>query len=80
MAITESISVTKKQAYKRPYKTRQQRRQADRLKADDSADSKYLIKVAAAIGLLLLLAIGFAIKGMADRENATATFPTGEGQ
>lgn len=80
MAITETISVTKKQAYKRPYKTRQQRRKADSMKSDESADSKYLMKVAVVIGFLLLLAIGFAIKGLAERESATAPFPTAAGQ
>lgn len=76
MEISKTISVAKNQAYERPYKTRQQRRLAERRKADDSNDNAFLIKVAVVIGFILLVAVGFAMKGMADHQNASAPFPT----
>ena len=80
MTITETISVSRKQAYQRPYKTRDQRRKAARNKIDDSADHKFLVKVVVGVALLLLLAVGFVVKGLADRESATASSPTTGGQ
>ena len=75
MADTRTISVSKKTAYQRPYTSRRERRAANRRKTDEGTDVKFLMKVAAGIGLLLLIAVGFAIKGMAERDSATATFP-----
>ena len=80
MAITESIPVNRTRAYQRPYKTRQQRRTAARNKVDDNSDHKFLVKVLVGAAIVVLLATGFAVKGMADRESATAKFPTTEGQ
>ncbi len=76
MAITESFPVTKSKAYQRPYKSRQERRKAARNQVDDSSDHKFLLRVAVGLGLLVLLVIGFAVKGLADRDNATAAYPS----
>ncbi|MBJ6107584.1 hypothetical protein JAO73_01065 [Hymenobacter sp. BT523] len=72
MSYTTQASAAKKSAYQRPYKTRSQRRMADRRKHDETADFKFLVRVAVGIGLLLLLAVGFAIKGMADSSDVAA--------
>ena len=57
-----------KPVYKRPNKSRSERRERDRRKHDDASDYKFLWRVGGSIGLLLLLALGFAIKGAADGE------------
>ncbi|UOQ98039.1 hypothetical protein MUN81_00770 [Hymenobacter sp. 5317J-9] len=75
MSYTTQAPAAKKTAYQRPYKTRSQRRLADRRKHDESADFKFLIKVAVGVGFLLLLAVGFAIKGMADSSDASPAVP-----
>jgi hypothetical protein len=62
--------VPTKSAYKRPYKTRRERRETDRNKHADSHDHKFLKRVGVGVALLLLLAVAFAIKGLVDRENA----------
>lgn len=54
----------KKAAYKRPYKTRNQRRDFDRRKQDEANDYKFLVRVASAIGVLLVVALGIALKGI----------------
>ena len=60
---------TEKGAYKRPYKSRSQRRETDRRKHDETTDSRFLIRIAVAVGLLVALALGFAAKGLMDRES-----------
>ena len=65
-----TLPVTQKTAYQRPYPTRSQRRAADRSKTDEANDSKFLIKVVAGIALLVLIAVGFAIIGLAERSSA----------
>lgn len=62
-----------KPAYKRPYKSRSERRERDRRKHDEARDYKFLWRVAGGIGLLLLLALGFAIKGTTDGEISPAS-------
>ena len=57
-----------KPVYKRPYKSRSERRERDRRKHDEASDYKFLWRMAGGIGLLLLLALGFAIKGATDGE------------
>lgn len=69
MSNTVTVSAAKKPAYKRPYKSRSQRRESDRRKYDESKDQKFLWRVAAGIGLLLLIALGFALKGAVDQGN-----------
>lgn len=66
MEISRTISVAKNQAYQRPYKSRQERRLAERRKADDSTDNAFLIKVAVLIGFLILVVVGFVVKGMSN--------------
>ena len=72
MATTTHAPTAQKGAYQRPYKTRRQRREVARRKHDENSDHKFLIRAAVVGGLLLLLAIGFALKGMADRQPADA--------
>ena len=60
------MQTTKKAAYKRPYKSRQQRREADRRKFDGSNDSRFLMRVAVGVGLLLALVLAFMLKGVKD--------------
>ncbi|WP_197076742.1 hypothetical protein [Hymenobacter terrenus] len=57
---------TPKSVYQRPYKSRNQRREADRRKYDEANDQKFLWRVAGTIGLLLMVAVVFAVKGMAN--------------
>ena len=64
-------AATEKSAYKRPYKSRSQRRETDRRKHDEATDYRFLIRVAVAVGLLVVLALGFAAKGLMDRESMT---------
>lgn len=67
MPYSTDISVSQQKAYRRPYKTRQQRRLADRKKYDESSDRKFLIRVAGGIAILLAIALSFMVKGMMDR-------------
>ena len=64
MSSTTFTPSAQKSAYQRPYKSRSQRRHIDRRKHDEANDYKFLIRVAVAIGLVAVVAIGFAIKGM----------------
>ncbi|WP_426058384.1 hypothetical protein [Hymenobacter sp. B1770] len=64
--------MAKKSAFQRPYKSRSQRREIDRRKHDEAKDSKFLIRVAIAVGLVLVVALGFAIKGVADTNSTFA--------
>ena len=61
----------KKSSHQRPYKTRQQRREADRRKYDEAKDLKFLWRVASIVGILVIVAMGFAFKGMVDRNDST---------
>ena len=49
--------------YKRPYKSRQQRRKADRRKHDETSDSKFLVRVAIGIAIVLVVVLVFLLKG-----------------
>ena len=49
--------------YKRPYKSRQQRREADRRKHDETNDSKFLVRVAVGVAIVLAVALVFLLKG-----------------
>lgn len=68
MSSTIEVSASQKSAYQRPYKTRSQRREIARRKHDENTDRKFLARVAMVAGALLLLAVGFALKGWPDRE------------
>ncbi|WP_210514509.1 hypothetical protein [Hymenobacter terricola] len=70
MSHTTTAPVIKKPAYQRPYKSRNERREVDRRKHDESKERKFLLRMAVGVGLLLLLALGFAIKGLIDHENS----------
>ena len=72
MSNSVTSSATKKGAYQRPYKSRSQRREADRRKHDEANDYRFLIRVAVAVGLLVVVALGFAAKGMMDRDTPAA--------
>lgn len=54
-----------KSVYQRPYKSRQQRREADRRKYDEVSDSQFLRRAAVALGLVVLLLAACVMKGMA---------------
>jgi len=63
MSTTVNVSASQKSAYQRPYKTRGQRREIARRKHDENADRKFLIRVALVVGMLVLVAVGIALKG-----------------
>lgn len=65
MSYTVTAPASKKSAYQRPYKSRHQRRETDRRKSDEATDYKFLIRIGVAIGLVVALALGIAVKGMA---------------
>ena len=54
-----------KTAYQRPYKTRAQRREDDKRKIDDVQDHRFLIRFVVGVVILAVVAIVFAMKGMA---------------
>ena len=70
MSSSITASAPSKTAYQRPYKTRRQRREVDRRKYDEAKDRQFLVRMGVAIGLLLVVAIGFALKGMVDSAGA----------
>ena len=61
-----AIPAPSKSAYQRPYKSRRQRRETDRRKYDETKDRTFLLRLAYAAGALLLLALAFALVGMAN--------------
>ncbi|MFD2719232.1 hypothetical protein ACFST9_10940 [Hymenobacter monticola] len=60
------IPADRKSAYKRPYKTRSQRRERDRRKHDENNDYKFLLRVGLAIGALIVVAVICAVQGMSE--------------
>ena len=68
MSSTTEVSAGQKSVYQRPYKTRGQRREIARRKHDENADHKFLIRVAMVAGLVLLVAVGVAIRSWATRD------------
>jgi hypothetical protein len=72
MSYSTLIPMVKKSAFERPYKSRSQRREIDRRKHDEAKDYKFLVRVAIAVGLVLVVALGFAIKGVADTSGTLA--------
>lgn len=67
------ISASEKSAYRRPYKTRGQRRETARRQHDERADHKFLVRAALVIGVVLLVAVGVAIKGLTDPDATALT-------
>ena len=70
MPNTAIAPVSKKSAYQRPYKSRSERRKKARDKYGESHDFTFIKRVAAGIGIVLLLVVGFAVKGYMEREKA----------
>ncbi|MDQ2769048.1 MAG: hypothetical protein M3Y54_00930 [Bacteroidota bacterium] len=73
MPTTTDAPTASKGAYQRPYKTRSQRREDARRKHDENGDQKFLLRAAVVAGLLVLLALAFALKGFADRQQEAPT-------
>ena len=59
-----------KVAYQRPYKSRQQRRDAARRNYDEASDHRFLLRVAGGIGLLFVVVLVFVLKGALDTDSA----------
>ncbi|MBF9235973.1 hypothetical protein I2I05_01055 [Hymenobacter sp. BT683] len=72
MSYSSVASEAKKSAYQRPYKSRRQRREADRRKHDEVKDHKFLIRVAIAIGLVIAVAVTFVITGLSETSSESA--------
>ena len=64
--------MSKTSVYQRPYKSRIQRREEARRKHDESSDHKFLWRVAGGIGLLLVIALAFVVKGASERDNSSS--------
>ena len=73
MPYTVTALNSKKSAYRRPYKSRRERREVDRRKHDESKDSKFLFRVVLGIGLVLLVAWAFVLKGTMDQKKSSPT-------
>ena len=70
MSQTDTVPVAHRTAYQRPYKTRQQRRETDRRKTDESNNNyKFLLRAGAGIAIVLALALGFVLKGMVGSDS-----------
>lgn len=67
MPYIANAPASSKSAYKRPYKTRTQRRKDDRQKYDESSDRKFLLRVVVGLGILLAIAVGCMVKGTMER-------------
>ena len=66
MPPTTEVSANQKSAYQRPYKTRSQRREIARRKYGENHDHKFLTRVALVVGMLVLVAVGIALKGLME--------------
>lgn len=74
MSKTTTSSVPDRTAYQRPYKTRQQRREADRRKTDGSTnDYRFLLRAGTGIAIVLALVLGFMLKGMMGNNSSQGT-------
>jgi hypothetical protein len=67
MSSLTRISADRKPAYKRPYKSRSQRRERDRRKHDENKEYKFLLRVGLAIGVLIVVAVICAVQGMSEQ-------------
>lgn len=72
MSYVANVPTSSKSAYKRPYKTRAQRRKDDRKKYDESSDRKFLFQVVVGLGILLAIAVGCLVKGSMERSAVEA--------
>ena len=68
MPSTTHVPASNKVAYQRPYKSRQQRREAGRRKYDESGDHRFLLRLAGGVGLLVVVVLGFVLKGAFDAD------------
>lgn len=73
MSKTVTTSMPSRTAYQRPYKNRQQRREADRRKNDESGDYKFLVRVGVGIVIVVALVLGFALKGTMGQDAAPSS-------
>ena len=64
-------STPRKAAFKRPYKSRPQRREIDRGKYEQAKEHRFLRRAALVVGLLVVIALSLFVKGMMDRESAS---------
>ena len=64
-------STPRKAAFKRPYKSRPQRREIDRGKYEQANEHRFLRRAALVVGLLVVIALSLFVKGMMDRESAS---------
>lgn len=67
MSIPGTSSTPRKAAFKRPYKSRTQRREIDRGKYEQTKGYRFLRRVALVVGLLAIIALSLFVKGMTDR-------------
>lgn len=70
MANPGTSSTPRKAAFKRPYKSRTQRREIDRGKYEQAKEHRFLRRAALVVSLLAVIALSFFVKGMMDRESA----------
>jgi hypothetical protein len=61
--------VNKTLAYQRPYKSRSERRDVDRRKHEETKDQKFLMQIASAVAIVLMVALGIAVKGVMDKDD-----------
>jgi fructoselysine-6-P-deglycase FrlB-like protein len=78
MSNTVTASADKKSAYQRPYKTRNQRREIDRRKHDEAKDQKFLWRVFMGAGVMLAIALAFALKGVIEVSSKPVPTPQAE--
>lgn len=78
MSNTVTARAEKKSAYQRPYKTRGERREIDRRKHDEAKDHKFLWRVFMGAGVLLAIALAFALRGASEVNPTPVPPPTAE--
>ena len=70
MSSPGTSSTPRKAAFKRPYKSRTQRREIDRGKYEQAKEHRFLKRAALVVGLLAVIALSLFVKGMMDQESA----------
>ncbi|HEX8348744.1 MAG TPA: hypothetical protein VF598_02170 [Hymenobacter sp.] len=56
-------------AYQRPYKSRSERRDANHREHEETKDQKFLMQMASAVAIVLMVALGIAVKGIMDKDD-----------
>ena len=56
-------------AYQRPYKSRSERRDVNHREREETKDQKFLMQMASAVAIVLMVALGIAVKGIMDKDN-----------